>query len=118
MTVENIGSGNPSCPDAVEIMMVTPNIPSSTMFVTVNSNTSCESARPLILTRAYYTAMTGRIDGFGGMFYESVSGACPAPSIPGCIPYSPLVHMGSPLHLLIVTYSGFGYNFSESVYLP
>ncbi len=118
MTVEVVASGIPLCPGAVEIMMVAPDIPKSIMIVTVNSDTICNSSRSLVLTRAYYTAKTERIDGFGGVFIVSDRNPCGMPGV--CDPLLPIIYnsVGDPSRYLNVTYSGFGYNFNESVYLP
>ncbi|MBN1573599.1 MAG: FecR domain-containing protein [Deltaproteobacteria bacterium] len=121
LTVENVDFTEvpaACCCMGIEVMMVAPNIPQNVPTLTVNAETICGSFS-LILTRVYYMAETGYTDGFGGKFLVMESGPCNPPAFP-CNLLFPVVFSNSfdPSKTLNVTFSGYGYNFLETITLP
>ena len=108
----------PPCDNALRILLVVPNVPTSVNTITVYPFTTCEPGTHFaILTRAFYEGMTGEKDGFGGDFHYETTTACAASGGPPCAGTIPFLY-SSINPLVTVNFNDYGYDLSASTMLP
>ncbi|MBN1880982.1 MAG: FecR domain-containing protein [Deltaproteobacteria bacterium] len=113
LTVQEIFWPEPyPCNRGMAVLLIAPNIPSDVMEVTIiAADSTCGTFYYLTLTRDYYLAETGYLDGFGGVFalYDDFNCGNPVSCFAPFASYNGLFEPAE----VIVTFNGYGYNFVQ-----